>query len=135
MAAGKLPTPFASVSGQQRRGRAEQQLSAATKQSAVVETNSQPPPPLPPPAAQQQLSRRGALRLYSFGQLAVLADLLAGDSSDGSTDGRTIVNSILGAYGLPTLKASPGYKCGAGTRPLCLRWRHGLLTHPRDALS
>lgn len=50
------------------------------------------------------------LRLYSIGQLAVLADLLAGDSSDGSMDGRTIVNSILGAYGLPKLKASPGYR-------------------------
>ncbi|KAL4430605.1 hypothetical protein ABPG77_005845 [Micractinium sp. CCAP 211/92] len=64
----------------------------------------------PPPGEQQQFPRRGMLRLYSIGQLAVLADLLAGDSSDGSMDGRTIVNSILGAYGLPKLKASPGYR-------------------------
>lgn len=72
----------------------------------------------------EQLSRRGALRLYSFGQVAVLAELLAGDSSDGSMDGRTIVNSILGAYGLPKLKASPGYRWvlapAQRCRPTCM---------------
>ncbi|KAL4436868.1 hypothetical protein ABPG75_004007 [Micractinium tetrahymenae] len=109
-AAARLPTPFVS-SGQRRRPNAQLQPSATCKRAAGGETDAQPLPPSAPPPSEQRLpSRRGVLRLYSFGQLAVLADLLAGDSSDGSTDGRTIVNSILGAYGLPTLRASPGYR-------------------------
>ncbi|KAL0018424.1 hypothetical protein WJX77_002671 [Trebouxia sp. C0004] len=48
-------------------------------------------------------SRRGFI-LHSC-NLAVLADTALNQS-----DGRTIVNSLLGAYGLPQLKGTPGFR-------------------------
>lgn len=81
--------------------------------------------PRPAPAAEQQpcstssseatsssstangsSTRRGTLLRAS---LAPLAPLLA-PAVVGSSDTTTIVNSVLGAYGLPTLKASAGFR-------------------------
>lgn len=81
--------------------------------------------PRPAPAAEQQpcstssseatsssstangsSTRRGTLLRAS---LAPLAPLLA-PAVIGSSDTTTIVNSVLGAYGLPTLKASAGFR-------------------------
>lgn len=64
------------------------------------------PPPPPPPAP----ARREVL-LHSFASWAVLGNILAPEfwQSEG-TDGRTIVNSVLGAYGLPQMRAAKGYK-------------------------
>lgn len=50
-----------------------------------------------------QPPRRRELLLSSV-QLAVLGAM------PGSEDGRTILNSVLGAYGLPQLKATPGFR-------------------------
>jgi PsbP len=49
------------------------------------------------------LSRRDII--YNSVQYAVLGDLLTE-----STDGRTIVNALLGAYGLPQLSHTPGFR-------------------------
>ena len=50
-------------------------------------------PPPPPPAARR---RELLLRSVALPQLLLLAEVFVGD---GGTDGRTIVNSILGAGG------------------------------------
>ncbi|PSC74590.1 psbP chloroplastic isoform X1 [Micractinium conductrix] len=61
-------------------------------------------PPPPPPAARR---RELLLRSVALPQLLLLAEVFVGD---GGTDGRTIVNSILGAYGLPQFKAKKGFR-------------------------
>ncbi|GBF89284.1 photosystem II oxygen evolving complex [Raphidocelis subcapitata] len=63
------------------------------------------PRPQPQPQPQPQPRRSVLLRASAL----PLAPLLV-QAAIGSNDATTIVNSVLGAYGLPTLKASAGYK-------------------------
>lgn len=76
---------------------AEQQPCSTSSSEATSSSSS---------TANGSSTRRGTLLRAS---LAPLAPLLA-PAVIGSSDTTTIVNSVLGAYGLPTLKASAGFR-------------------------